>query len=136
FTIENTGDVPLSPVSITDNTLNMSSCNASLPATLPVAVAANNNHIATCVVGPVAAVSGLHTNTAHSTGTFNAAPVNSLNSSATYASTGLTLAKSVTETTYTLPGDTLHYSYLVTNSGFATLQGPVTVNDDKASVTC
>jgi uncharacterized repeat protein (TIGR01451 family) len=137
FTVENTGDVPLSPISITDNTLDVSTCNASFAAiTLPVAVAANNNHIVSCVVGPVTISSGLHTNTAHSTGTFNAAPVNSPNSSATYATTALTLAKSVTETTFTLPGDTLHYSYLVTNSGFAPLQGPVTVSDDKATVTC
>jgi len=56
--------------------------------------------------------------------------------SAVYATTGLTLAKSATESSFTLPGDTLHYSYLVTNNGFAPLQGPVSVSDDKATVTC
>jgi large repetitive protein len=137
FTVENTGDVPLSPISVTDDTLNVSTCNATFASiTLPVAVAANDNHIVTCVVGPVAVTSGSHINTAHSTGTFSGTPVNSPNSSATYATTGLTLAKSVTETTFTLPGDTLHYSYLVTNSGFAPLQGPVTVSDNKTTVTC
>src|SRR6185436_4416679 len=30
----------------------------------------------------------------------------------------------------------LNYSYLVTNSGFAPLAGPVTVADDKTTVTC
>src|SRR5262245_17849292 len=48
----------------------------------------------------------------------------------------LTLVKSVTEATFTLPADTLHYSYLVTNNGLPPLPGPVTVTDDHATVTC
>jgi large repetitive protein len=139
FTVENTSDVPLTlpAATITDNTLNVSTCNAGFSGTiLPVAVAANENHIVRCVVGPVAISSGSHTNTAHATGTFLGAPFDSPNSSATYATTGLTLAKSVTETSYTLAGDVLHYSYLVTNSGAAPLAGPVTVADNKTTVTC
>ena len=137
FTVENTGDVPLSPISITDNTLDVSTCNAGFASTtLPVAVPANDNHIVTCVVGPVAISSGSHTNTAHSTGTYNGTPHDSDDSSATYATTGLTLDKTVAETTYTNVGDVLHYSYLVTNSGFAPLQGPVTVADNRTTVTC
>ncbi len=139
FTVENTGDVPLTlpAATITDNTLNVSTCNAGFSGTvLPVAVAANDNHIVRCVVGPLAISSGSHTNTAHATGTYLATPYDSTNSSATYATTGLTLAKSVTETSYTVAGDLLHYSYLVTNSGFAPLAGPVTVADNKATVTC
>jgi uncharacterized repeat protein (TIGR01451 family) len=137
FTVENTGDVPLLSPAITDNAVDVSSCNAGWSGmTLPVAVPANDNHIVTCILGPVTATSGSHTNTASVSATFNGNPVTSPNSSATYATTGLTLAKSVTETSYTLPGDQLHYSYLVTNSGFAPLAGPVTVSDDKATVTC
>ena len=137
FTVENTGDVPLLSPAITDNAVDVSSCNAGWSGmTLPVAVPANDNHIVTCVLGPFTATSGSHTNTASVSATFNGNPVNSPNSSATYATTGLTLAKSVTETSYTLPGDQLHYSYLVTNSGFAPLAGPVTVSDDKATVSC
>ena len=33
FTIENTGDVPLNPISLTDNTLDVSGCNATLAST-------------------------------------------------------------------------------------------------------
>ena len=33
-------------------------------------------------------------------------------------------------------GDTLSYSYVVTNTGHVPLYGPVTVSDDKATVTC
>src|SRR5205085_4031873 len=40
------------------------------------------------------------------------------------------------ETTYLHAGDTIHYSYLVTNAGNVTLHDPITVSDDKASVSC
>jgi uncharacterized repeat protein (TIGR01451 family) len=137
FTVENTGDVPLNPISITDDTLNVSSCNAGFASvTLPVAVAANDNHIVTCVVGPVSIANGSHTNTAHATGTFSGTPHDSANDTATYATTGLTLDKTSVESTYLAAGNLIHYSYLVTNSGFAPLQGPVTVADNKATVTC
>jgi uncharacterized repeat protein (TIGR01451 family) len=139
FTVENTGDVPLllGPATITDNTLNVTTCNAGFNgSTLPVAVAGNDNHIVNCVVGPIASSPGSHTNTASATATFSGNPVNSTNSSATYATTSLTLVKSATETSFTNAGDTLHYSYLVTNNGFAPLQGPVTVADNKTTVTC
>jgi uncharacterized repeat protein (TIGR01451 family) len=137
FTVENTGDVPLNPISITDDTLNVSSCNAGFASvTLPVAVAANDNHIVTCVVGPVSTTAGSHTNTAHATGTFAGTPHDSANDTATYATTGLTLDKTSVESTYLAAGNLIHYNYLVTNSGFAPLQGPVTVADNKAAVTC
>jgi uncharacterized repeat protein (TIGR01451 family) len=133
ITIENDGDVPLSPVGATDPNVNVTGC--VWPLTLPVAVAANDNHIATCVVGPVAAVSGLHTNTVTASGTGGGIPVTD-QASASYATTGLSIAKSVAESAFMAPGDLLHYSYLVTNTGSATLPGPVTVSDTKASVTC
>src|SRR6185503_7072630 len=132
FTIENTGDVPLNPVSVNDALA--AGCTWTAP--LPVAVSGNDNHITTCVVGPVSAASGLHTNTAMAFGTYSGTTYPSTSSSATYATTGLTLAKSATETSFTNAGDLLHYSYLVTNSGSAPLPGPVTVTDDKATVTC
>jgi len=47
----------------------------------------------------------------------------------------LTIKKSVTETSYTLVGDMLHYSYLVTNTGNVSLIG-VGVADDKTMVSC
>src|SRR6185436_11136280 len=48
----------------------------------------------------------------------------------------LSLVKTATPTTYDSVGDVIGYSYLVTNSGNVTLAGPVTVTDDKATVTC
>lgn len=137
FTVENTGNVPLTSPAITDSAVNVAACNAGWSgATLPVAVPGNDNHILTCVVGPITAVAGVNTNTANVSATFNGNPVASPPDSATYATTGMTLAKNATESTFTLPGDTLHYSYLVTNSGFAILNGPITVSDSKTTVTC
>ncbi|UXI66362.1 DUF11 domain-containing protein [Tahibacter amnicola] len=137
FTLENTGDVPLSPISVTDDTLDVSSCNATwAAATLPVAVAANENHIVSCVVGPVTSTAGSHTNIATGSGTYSGTPYASAPDSATYGTTGLTLAKSATQTDFSGVGDVLSYTYLVTNSGFAPLAQPVTITDDKTTATC
>lgn len=48
---------------------------------------------------------------------------------------GLTVKKSVTESSYTLVGDHLHYIYIVTNIGNMALNG-VVVSDDKTTVAC
>src|SRR5262249_60709946 len=48
----------------------------------------------------------------------------------------LTLQKPSSPTSYDSVGDTISYSYAVTNSGNVSLAGPVAVTDDKVSVTC
>ncbi len=132
FTTENAGDAPLSPVSVTDPQVSTASC--VWPATLPVAVASNDNHIATCIVGPVTAVAGSHVNTATASGTYSGTAYTD-QSSATYATTDLSFSKNA-QTYFSAAGDVLNYSYTLTNSGSAALVGPVTVSDNKAAVTC
>ena len=51
-------------------------------------------------------------------------------------SRALTLVKTATPATYDAVGDVISYSYVVKNTGNVTLAGPVTVTDDKATVTC
>jgi uncharacterized repeat protein (TIGR01451 family) len=129
FTVENIGNVPLSSIGVNDPQVSTASC--TWPSPLPVA-SPTDDPTATCVVGPVAAVSGTNPNTATASGTNGGTTVTET-STATYATTGLTIAKSVTETSFSMAGEVLHYSFLVTNSGFAALAGPVTLSDDKAS---
>ncbi|MBI5675510.1 MAG: DUF11 domain-containing protein, partial [Nitrospirae bacterium] len=135
FTIENIGDVPLNPVSVSDPTLASTSVDpATCSWTVPLPVASpTQDPTETCVKGPVTAASGSHPNTATSHGTYGGTIYDSDPSTGTYATTGLTIAKSATEAFFTTAGDILHYSYLVTNSGYADLIGPVTVADNKSS---
>jgi hypothetical protein len=48
----------------------------------------------------------------------------------------LTLLKTADPTTFNWVGDVISYSYELTNTGDVTLEGPFTVTDDKATVTC
>src|SRR5262249_5285557 len=48
----------------------------------------------------------------------------------------LSLSKSASPTTFTAAGATIHYGYVVTNTGNVALAGPVTVTDSLAGVTC
>ncbi len=139
FTVENVGDVPLSAISVTDPTLAgkpgdpAATGACTWPAPLPVA-SATADPSASCVTGPVtASTAGTFLNKASAEGrTELNVLVNSSESTARYATTGLSLVKSVTER-YFVAGSTLHYSYQVTNSGFAPLHDPVTVADNKTS---
>jgi uncharacterized repeat protein (TIGR01451 family) len=150
FVVENTGDVNLTNVDIAETTpivpagLDVSNCvwedgdgdPLTAPFTLPVADASDDDHIAYCVLGSVAAQVGSHANTAEADSD-QTAPIAS---TATYATTELALDKSASPLVYNNAGDTISYSYLVTNTGYAPLQGPVTVADDHIilpdTVTC
>ena len=48
----------------------------------------------------------------------------------------LSLVKTASPLTYDSVGDVISYSYLVTNTGNVSFAGPVTVADNKATVTC
>ncbi len=128
FTVENVGNVPLNGVTVDDPLVDTTGC--PWPDPLPVA-SPTDDPTATCVVGPVTAVDGSHPNTATGSGSYGATDVSD-DSTATYATTALSIVKSVTESQFTMAGDVLHYSYLVTNTGSAPLAGPVTVSDDKS----
>jgi uncharacterized repeat protein (TIGR01451 family) len=133
ISVENVGDVDLADLDVSDPDVSLASC--SWPLILPVADALDDDHIATCIVGPVTSATGLHSNTATATATWLDDEVTD-SSTATYGTPGLGLQKSATESSFLTAGDELHYTYEVTNIGFAPLPGPVSVTDDKAVVTC
>ena len=85
FTVENTGDVPLNPVTVTDDTFSPSCSWSPTTTPLPVAVAANDNHISTCIVQNSTASAGSVTNTAYATGTYSGTGYNSNDDTSTYS---------------------------------------------------
>lgn len=126
FIVENTGDVALVNVSVTDVTFPtlLTNCASELSGGLAL------YETKTCMSEPVEiGGAGSYTNTAYASGD----SVTSPNSTARYATTGLELEKSVTESNFSSVGATLHYSFRVTNSGYAPLIGPVTISDDKTT---
>ncbi|NRD76932.1 hypothetical protein HPT25_05415 [Bacillus sp. BRMEA1] len=54
----------------------------------------------------------------------------------TDAHTEITLEKTASNTTYSAVGDVINYNYKVKNTGNVSLDGPVTVDDNKVQVTC
>lgn len=128
FVVYNGGDVPFTSISVSDPTLAGSSAD---PATCTWTVPLTVGDTGYCVTGPVSTVAGSHTNEATASGTYISGAVSSDPSTAVYSTTGLTIAKSATEAYFSRAGSVIHYSYLVTNTGFAPLLGPVTVEDDK-----
>ena len=86
---------------------------------------------------------GNYTLTATSYGIFGKSLVVACNSlSRSFSTQGatsqpaLTLSKSANPTTYRSKGQVIAYSYVVKNTGNVTLKGPVTVADDKVTVSC
>src|SRR5581483_8695648 len=72
-----------------------------------------------------------------STPTSNYYPITYVNGALTITSPSITLSKTANPTTYDHVGQSITYTYVVGNSGNATLTGPITVTDDKAAtVTC
>jgi LPXTG-site transpeptidase (sortase) family protein len=49
---------------------------------------------------------------------------------------GLTILKSITQTSFDTLGATINYSFTITNTGTSTLESPFTVVDNKATVVC
>jgi len=129
LTIENIGETPLINVNFSDPQVDTSGCPANV--TLPVADALDPTaHIAVCIIGPVTAgAAGVFVNTATATGTGNGTPVTD-SDSATYATTEINLVKTADRATFGFAGETINYSFTVENTGFATLRGPVQINDD------
>ena len=144
FTIENTGDVPLSPVSVTDPTVSAAGC--TWPASLPVA-SPTDEPTATCVAGPVAALAGDHPNTATAHGVNGGTVQDSDPSSADYigAVPGFSLLKQIgtsptgpwaSAISGVAPGSSLYYKFTIVNTGNVPLSGINVTDPQVSTVTC
>jgi LPXTG-site transpeptidase (sortase) family protein len=126
FTIENTGDVSLLNVALTDPDLDLSGCSLTVPFTLTT-----TDPVKTCTVGPIAAAAGDHLNTAAVSGTYSGTSYMDSSTADYYAYTSAgtlhaTLTKLVglsstgpwqTSVTGVTPGSSVYYKFIVLNDG-------------------
>ena len=132
----NSGNVSLQPpYAVSDNKATVT-CN-QLPS--PLLPGAFFTCTATHVVTQADIDAGSVTNIATATAKNGAATLTSNDDTVTVPATqtpALALDKTTATATYDSPGDTIAYSYKVTNSGNVSLTPPYAVSDDKATVTC
>lgn len=140
YTVDNTGEAALSNATIVDSftpalslsaTPGVTTCNAAMTS-IPVFGSV------TCVSDAAVTVNATGVNNANVTA--NAGAVTCVTtqgtpcSSAAYNLTNLVLDKKTTTLSYSQVGDTISYTYDVTTS--VTIAGPVTIADDRVTVTC
>lgn len=95
--------------------------------TIPVAP----NNVCTASVDVTAPNAGTYVNTTSTISSTNGGAGLAASDTLTVLGVGLSLEKSSTTTNYKLAGDTIVYSYKLTNTGTADLYGPFMVTDDK-----
>jgi large repetitive protein len=138
YHVTNTGNVSLAgPVTVTDNKATVTSDNKAT-VTCPaggLAVGASMTCTATYTITQADLNSGSVTNTAtaHANGTDSNQDHQTVTA---IQGPALSIVKTASPLTYSAVGAVISYSYLVKNTGNVTLAGPVTVTDNKATVTC
>lgn len=138
FVIENVGDVNLTmPVGgWVNDPLIPGEQACAWRDELGAAIATPNpltpGQIAVCILGPFAANFPGMLNTASVAGSFGGNDFTDTDT-AEYRTQGLTVVKTPDRLTYTLAGQVINYSFTVTNTGGAVLQGPMLINDPLTS---
>ncbi|MEY4373480.1 MAG: hypothetical protein RL219_2249, partial [Actinomycetota bacterium] len=139
ITAVNTGNVPLTNVSVSDPKAGPLSCTPALPvATL--AVGASITCLGTSVVTQADVDAGSIVNTASASGT---SPLGGFVGDAAaltvpgpVAAPQLSLSKSASPSTYTAAGDLLTYTIVATNTGNVTLSNVIVLDPGVASLSC
>ena len=119
----NTGNANLANVTVTDNTLASSAINCGSGSNVIASMAANSS--VTCLASYTATEADVGNGSINNTGTAIGTPPVGPNVSATSSVTlpysQITLAKSANPTSFTGAGQTITYSYLVTDTGTTTV---------------
>ena len=136
YLVTNTGTTTLSGVAVSDNLVATVHCPDST-----LAPTASETCTGSYSVTQADVDAGSVTNTAQASATdSHSDPVSSGASSVTVdasnATTSLSVVKSTTSTGYDAAGNTISYSYLVTNTGTTTLHGVGVSDNQVASVSC
>ena len=132
YLVTNTGNVTISGISVSDDTTDATPvCDVT---TLAPGAVATCTAVYTTTQADLDA--GFVTNNASATGTPAGGDLTDPTDSATAQATqtpSLSVEKSSPTITYAAVGDTLTYSYLVTNTGNVTISGPFSIADDRSS---
>jgi uncharacterized repeat protein (TIGR01451 family) len=135
YLVTNTGNVTLTNITVTDPHTGLTGLSCPDPTLAP---GASETCTATYLTTQADLDAGSIINTATATGTPpSGPPVTSPPSSVTIPaiqSPALTLVKSAQQTSYSAPGQTINYNYLVTNTGNVTLTA-ITINDPHTGLT-
>ncbi len=136
YQVSNTGTTDLSSVSVSDTLIPSVSCpDSSLaPATSETCTASYTVTQADVDAGSVTNTATAHAKAPPSSTSITSGP-SSVTVDASGATSTLSLTKSTTSTGYGKAGQTISYSYVVTNSGTESLTG-VGVTDNKVTVSC
>jgi Bacterial Ig-like domain (group 3) len=137
YAIMNTGNVTIdAPFSVDDSLIASVDCSGAATSIDP---GDSTTCTASYTITQADVDNGSVYNSATATGHYQSLAVTALGETTVELSQthALGLAKAATESTFTQAGDTIHYTYTLTNTGNATLDGPFSVADDKiASVAC
>ena len=136
YTVSNTGNVSLAgPVTIADD-----KATVTCPA---VASQGNTDSLLDpgesldCTASYSITQADLNAGSVTNTASASADGTTSADATATVTAVGaLALTKVASPLTYSAVNDAIAYSYTVSNTGNVSLAGPVTIADDKATVTC
>ncbi len=142
FNVSNTGNVTLTSVGISDPKVGPVLC-----ATSSLAPATSTTCSATYVLTQADVDAGQVQNSAIASGTPPTGPAvadtsgtgvgdNTPTVSTITQTPSLAVVKTSPTTSFDSVGDVLTYSYVVRNSGNVTITNPVTINDDKTTVSC
>jgi uncharacterized repeat protein (TIGR01451 family) len=127
YSVTNSGNVTLNgPITVADDR-----ATVTCPSVNTIAPGASITCSATYVVTQADMNNGSVTNHATAQAIFGGSPVTSNPAQATVNVASIALSKSASPMTYSSAGEVITYTYTVTNTGHATLNGPVMVNDDK-----
>jgi len=133
YIVRNTGNVTITtPITVSDDKIPSVTC----PANSSLVPNATLTCTGTYVVTQADLDAGQVTNIASASDGTQTSPSDTVTITGTQAPE-MTVAKSTTATEFTTVGETISYTYVVTNTGNVALIDPITVNDDKIpSVTC
>lgn len=134
YRVENTGNVTIDSLVVSDDQIASVTCPVSSLAPGQVTVCSGQD-----VVTQADLDAGFVTNIAEVNGNPAGGVLAPESDTATVSANqveGLAIVKAANQTDFAVVGDVIDYTYTVTNTGNVTVTDPVSVSDDRVSVTC